>query len=148
MSDFENRAELTATGVAGERVALMPIHPGYANGILDGTKGAEFRKRQLAPDIKRIVIYATAPISRIIGEFTIGETVLGSPDEIWRAFGSTGQISESSFHKYFEARETAVAFVVTRAHRYPESIALADLNPRPGIPQSTIYLAADLFAGR
>ena len=145
MSEFEYRSEMHVTG---ERVALMPIHPQYANAILDGSKGAEFRKRRLAPDIQRIVIYATAPISRIIGEFTIGATVVGSPQEIWRDHGKTGQITEPAFHSYFTGRDMAVAFVVTQTRRYAESLALADLSPRPAIPQSTIYLAADLFDGR
>lgn len=145
MSDLKNRAEMRVTG---ERIALMPIHPQYANAILDRTKGAEFRKRPLAPDITRIVIYATAPISRVLGEFTIGETVVGSPDDIWREYGQTGEISEPAFYKYFDGKDTAVAFVVTRTQRYTESIALADLHPRPAVPQSTIYLASDMFAGR
>ena len=144
-------SELGYTGempITGERVALMPIHPRYANAILDGSKGAEFRKRRLAPDIRRIVIYATAPISRIIGEFTIGATVVGSPQEIWRDHGATGEISEPAFHSYFAGKYTAVAFVVTQTRRYAEPLALADLNPSPAVPQSTIYLAADLFVGR
>ena len=145
MSEFEYRSEMHVTG---EHVALMPIHPQYANAILDGSKGAEFRKRRLAPDIRRVVIYATAPISRIIGEFTIGATVVGSPQEIWRDHGATGEISEPAFHSYFAGRHMAVAFVVTLTRRYAESLALADLSPRPAIPQSTIYLAADLFDGR
>lgn len=79
MSDLEYRPQKPATG---ERVAVMPIHPRYANAILGGTKSAEFRKRRLAPDIQRIVVYETAPTSLIVGEFWIGKTVLGSPDEI------------------------------------------------------------------
>ena len=145
MSELEHLGEMP---VADERVALMPIHPRYANAILDGSKGTEFRKRRLAPDIRRIVIYATAPISRIIGEFTIGETVVGSPQEIWRDHGATGEISEPAFHSYFAGRDMAVAFVVTQIRRYAESLALADLTPKPAVPQSTIYLAADLFVGK
>ena len=145
MSELEYRDEMP---VADARVALMPIHPRYANAILDGSKGAEFRKRRLAPDIRRVVIYATAPISRIIGEFTIGATVVGSPQEIWQDHGATGEISEPAFHSYFAGRDTAVAFMVTRAQRYAEPLALADLSPRPAVPQSTIYLAGNLFVGR
>ena len=145
MSELEYRDVMPVTGA---RVALMPIHPRYANAILDGSKGAEFRKRRLAPDIRRVVIYATAPISRIIGEFTIGASVVGSPQEIWRDHGATGEISEPAFHNYFAGKDTAVAFVVTQTRRYAESLALADLDPRPAVPQSTIYLAADLFVGR
>jgi predicted transcriptional regulator len=145
MTELGNRSE---TPVTDERVALMPIHPRYANAILDGIKGAEFRKRRLAPDIRRVVIYATAPISRIVGEFTIGATVVGSPQEIWRDYGDTGEISEPDFHSYFAGRDTAVALVVTGAQRYAEPLALADLSPRPAVPQSAIYLAGSLFVGR
>jgi predicted transcriptional regulator len=145
MSELENRAELPPTG---ERVALMPIHPRYANAILDGTKGVEFRKRRLAPDIGRVFIYSTSPVSRVVGEFVIEETVVGSPEDIWQAYGHTGEISEPEFHKYFEGRDTAVALTVARTRRFTKPLALADLSPRPAVPQSTIYLAADAFAGR
>ena len=145
MSELEHRAEMLMTV---ERVALMPIHPRYANAILDGTKGVEFRKRRLAPDIRRVFIYSTSPVSRVVGEFVIEETVVGSPDDIWQAYGHTGEISEPEFHKYFEGRDTAVAFTVARTQRFRKPLALADLSPRQAVPQSTIYLAADAFAGR
>ena len=138
MTEHEYRRQMP---VPGERVALMPIHPRYANAILEGSKGAEFRKRRLAPDIRRIVIYATAPISRIVGEFTIGETVVGSPQEIWRRHGATGEISEPAFHSYFAGRDMAVAFVVTQTRRYAESLALADLSLDP--PVSLVESARD-----
>ena len=144
MSDLKNRAE---TPVTGERVALMAIDPRSANAILNGTKGAEFRKHRLAPDIQRVVIYATAPIRRIVGEFSIGATVVGSPDEIWRDVGHLGEIAEPAFHSYFHGKERAVAFLVSRTRRYTRSLALGDLSPMPAVPHSTIYLAADMFAG-
>ena len=144
MSELEHRAEMLMTV---ERVALMPIHPRYANAILDGTKGVEFRKRRLAADIQRVFIYSTSPVSRVVGEFVIEETIVGSPEDIWQAYGDTGEISEPEFHKYFDRRDTAVAFAVARTRRFTKPLALADLRPRPAVPQSTIYLAADTFAG-
>ena len=67
---------------------------------------------------------------------------MGSPEDIWQASGQTGEISEPEFHKYFEGRDTAVAFAVMRTRRFTKPLALADLSPRPAVPQSTIYLIA------
>ena len=49
------------------RIILMSIHPEYAEALLDGTKTVELRKSPVAGDISHIVIYATAPVQRVLG---------------------------------------------------------------------------------
>ena len=127
---------------ATSRVALMAIHPIYAEAILDGTKTVEFRKRRLAEDIDTVWIYATAPVQRIVGEFRIEETVVDSPESIWSAFGSVGIIEHEDYQQYYADKSHAVAFVVEHARRFEEPIALYQLNPAPSIPQSFSYLKA------
>ena len=122
------------------RVALMAIHPIYAEAILNGTKTVEFRKRRLAKDIDTVWIYATAPVQKIVGKFHIEETVVGSPETIWSAFGEVGIIEYSDYQEYYAEKSEAVAFVVQHSRRYEEPMALNDLNPPPSIPQSFSYL--------
>ncbi len=43
-------------------IALMSIHPQYANAIVEGTKRVEFRKRPLARNVTHVIVYATAPV--------------------------------------------------------------------------------------
>ncbi|WP_297493290.1 hypothetical protein, partial [Pseudonocardia sp.] len=127
----------SATG----RLALMAIHPCYADGILEGRKQVEFRKRPLAADVKIVVIYSTAPIQRIVGAFTISETVIGSPDEIWQKFGDVGLIERSKYEAYYADSQRAVALVVERVFPVEGGLPLKALNPSPTAPQSFSYLS-------
>ena len=106
----------------------MAIHPRYADAILTGEKLVEFRKRKLADDISTILIYATAPVQRVIGEFRIAETVVDEPASIWAAYGDVGVIDESSFGDYYASTTSAVAFVVGEATRYPLPRTLSEIQ--------------------
>jgi len=130
----------------GERVALMAIQPVYAQAILDGTKQVEFRKRTLAPDVRIVVIYETAPTQRIVGEFGVEQTVIDTPSRLWRQFRDVAGISATDYAKYFEGQASAVALRISHAYRYNADLALEDLHPRPGIPQSFIYVSRDAVA--
>ncbi|WP_411719974.1 ASCH domain-containing protein [Mycetocola sp.] len=125
-----------------ERVALMAIHPRYANAIMDGHKTVEFRKRSLADDIRTVWVYATAPVSRVIGRFTVEEIHKDTPGAIWDRFGDAGVIERDAFFRYYASNEAAVAIVVSNADRFPEPLALGALNPQPAIPQSFAYISA------
>ena len=51
---------------------LLSIKPEFAEKILDGTKKFEFRRRvHTRPEVKSVIIYATMPVGRVIGEFSI-----------------------------------------------------------------------------
>lgn len=128
------------------RVALMAIREHYAEAIFDGKKLVEFRKRRLAADIENVWVYATAPVSKIVGRFSVSEIVEGTPQEIWAAFGSVGSIRRADFFQYFEGATKAVAIVVGQTERISDPLALADIDPRPAVPQSFAYLPADTLA--
>lgn len=130
-------------GRAAERVALMAIRKRYADAIMDGTKQVEFRKRRLADDIETVWVYATAPVSKVIGHFSVHEVVSGTPQSIWEQFGSVGVIEHDAFFDYYEGRDTAVAIVVGTAERLAAPVGLDEIEPRPAIPQSFAYLAAE-----
>lgn len=124
---------------ATERVAVMAIHPRYADAILKGDKLVEFRKRKLADDIRTVLIYATAPVQRVIGEFSIKETVIDEPASIWATFGDVGIIDESSFGDYYASSTQAVALVVDQVTRYGRPQTLSELETK-SIPQSFYYV--------
>lgn len=126
---------------SSERVALMAIHPRFANAIIDGTKRVEFRKRRLASDISTVLIYATAPISRIIGRFTVDEIVEDVPASIWERFGDAGVIERDAFFRYYDEAAAAVAIVVAHAERFDEPLALDELDDQPAVPQSFAYVS-------
>ncbi|KJL45764.1 50S ribosomal protein L22/unknown domain fusion protein [Microbacterium trichothecenolyticum] len=123
-----------------ERVALMAIHERYADAIMSGVKRVEFRKRRLADDIETVWVYATAPVSKVIGRFSVDDIVQGSPQDIWDRFGAVGVIERDDYFRYYDGSATAVAIVVGEAERLPDPVGLDELEPRPAVPQSFAYL--------
>ncbi|PYY34467.1 ASCH domain protein [Curtobacterium sp. MCPF17_046] len=109
----------------------------------DGSKQVEFRKRRLADDICTVLIYATAPSSRVTGQFTVSEMVTDSPARTWEQFGHLGVIEKEAFFAYYGDAPTAVAIVVGAAERFNAPLALAAFEPRLAVPQSFAYLPAD-----
>lgn len=90
------------------RLALLSVHPEYAAALLEGTKTVEFRKRPLAADVSHVAIYATYPISRVVGIFAVHDQVTDTPQKLWQRFRKVAGISESSFRAYFEGRSEGV----------------------------------------
>lgn len=120
----------------------MAIHPLYANAILDGRKRVEFRKRPLADDVRTVLVYATAPVKKIVGEFTVDHIVVTSPHDLWASFGAIGAIDQPAFDAYYAGARVAVGIQVREAQRYPNPVSLGALAPEPTVPQSFMYLPA------
>ena len=64
-------------------IALLPIHPEYANAILDGLKKVEFRKRLFKKDVQRILIYACHPVMSLVGYFDVDDITETTPKNIF-----------------------------------------------------------------
>ena len=124
----------------------MAIQPRYAQAILRGDKHVEFRKRRLAYDIDRVLIYETAPTKRVVGMFTVGESVSQSPASLWRKFRRVGGISLTDFNSYFRGHVLGVGLTVVRVERFRRPVALDELGPSPSVPQSFAYLDEDVVA--
>jgi predicted transcriptional regulator len=120
---------------------LLSIKPQYAEQIFDGSKRYEFRKVvHTNPDVKTVVVYATKPVSRIIGEFSVSEIHSGSPERLWRKTRQYSGITKLFFNKYFDGHDKGFAIEVGSAVRYQSPLNLRDLLPNGYPPQSFVYL--------
>jgi len=124
----------------------MAIHPHYADAILDGRKKVEFRKRAVAEDVTTVLIYATAPVKKIIGQFEVAHTVVTTPSALWEQLGAVGCIDESAYREYYAASDAAVGLVIDAPKRYELPVRLAALLPSPAVPQSFAYLPREVCA--
>lgn len=124
----------------------MAIQPQFAEAILNGSKRIEFRKRRLASDIDTVLIYESAPTQRIVGHFTIERTELASPRRLWRSYGAVGSIRRADYLNYFGDSPQAVGLVIKASERYRRPVALDELDLRPSVPQSFIYLPQAVLA--
>lgn len=125
-----------------KKVVLMSIQPKFARAILDGTKTVELRRNGVPIDISRIVIYATKPIGRIVGHCKVTKCSVGSPEYIWRRFGSAAGISRAEYDKYFDSAPEAKCYALDHPRRFSRAIRITDLKSISSAPQSFAYLSA------
>ncbi|XFC40200.1 ASCH domain-containing protein [Stenotrophomonas indicatrix] len=121
---------------------LLSIKPEYAEKILDGRKRFEFRKAlPKAQGITTVVIYATMPVGKIIGEFEVDRCISHKPKDLWAMTHEFSGITKSFFNSYFKGRTTAHAFKVKSARRYDSPLSLTEVIGTTSAPQSFRYLS-------
>jgi len=120
----------------------LSIKPEYAERILSGEKRFEFRKRLYRNSrVKTVVIYATQPVGKVVGEFSVSATHSDEPSALWDRTRHAAGITKEFFAEYFDGRDVGHAIEVREAKRYarPKSI---DKYLASGVPpQSYAYLA-------
>lgn len=86
-----------------------------------------------------VLIYRSNDIKQIVGEFTIGGYVSGTPKEVWEKTKNIGGIDENRYFDYFKGREHAYAFLINDLIKYDEYRDLKEFNiSRP--PMSYMYI--------
>lgn len=122
--------------------ALVSIHPRFARLILSGEKKCEYRRRLPTKPISGIVIYATSPVSRIIGEAGVESMRFLEKGELWRQTSSFGGISKFEFESYFYGMEMAGALLLSHPVAYDHPFPIEKVGlVRP--PQSFCYLSEE-----
>ncbi len=120
---------------------LLSIKPEFANKILSGEKKFEFRKSLFKRDgIKTVLIYATMPVGKVIGEFDIDHIISSTPQKIWVETREFSGITKSFFDSYFINREMAHAIKVKKTRRYDAPQRLEDIRSGLKAPQSYVYI--------
>ena len=92
---------------------LLSIKPKYVERILEGTKKVEYRRViPKCKDITHIIIYASAPICRVVAEVSISNILSDRPSILWEKTFEVGGISNDEYCSYFINREIAHAFII------------------------------------
>lgn len=119
---------------------LLSIKPEFAERIFEGSKKYEFRKALFKnSDIKTIVVYASSPTQRVIGEFEIETIISDSPEKLWNETKEFAGVEEHFFYEYFADREMGFAIKIKKTKKYKEALCLREhFNLTP--PQSFLYL--------
>lgn len=119
---------------------LLSIKPQFANLIFNGIKKFEFRRSIFKNgDVKTIVVYASSPLQKVIGEFEI-ETILNEDiDSLWLKTKQHAGIDKAFFYEYFIDKKQGFAIQIKNARKYEKPLCLkSDYNLTP--PQSFLYL--------
>ena len=119
---------------------LLSIKPEFAAKVFDGTKKYEFRRTIFKNKaVTTVIVYASSPIQKVIGEFSIDEIISADVEKLWKKTKRHAGISKEYFLKYFfdKAQGHAIKIKDTILYKKPKCIKQDyDLHP----PQSFIYL--------
>ncbi len=119
--------------------ALLSIKPEFASKIFDGSKRFEYRKNIFKQPVERVIVYASAPISMVIGEFEIEELISENLETLWEKTKEHSGISEDYFYSYFLNKKNGHAIRIGNTLKYEEPLALQkNFGVTP--PQSYMYL--------
>ena len=120
---------------------LLAIKPEFAERILDGSKKFEFRKTIFkSENIKVVLIYASSPVQKVVGEFEIEKVIVSEPEILWRKTKKHSGITKEYFDSYFTDKEKGFAIKIKNLKKYRKPKCLkADYNISSP-PQSFLYL--------
>lgn len=126
---------------ADRNVIMISIHPQFAKAIFRGEKKVEFRKLNIPKHVEYIVLYMTAPESKIAGYFRVKGVVEDFASELWKRFGDVSGTTEEFFFKYYGEAGKGRGFLVDDVNVLQNPIPLDKLNGGSGKPpQSFSYI--------
>jgi predicted transcriptional regulator len=119
---------------------LLSIKPEFADKIFKGEKKFEFRRTIFKNEaVKTVLVYASSPIQKVIGEFEIETILKNDPENLWNLTSDFAGISRDYFMKYFANKDFGFAIKIKKVRKYkvPKCIK-KDFNSFP--PQSFLYI--------
>lgn len=119
---------------------LLSIKPEFAEKIFSGEKQFEFR-RTIFKDkrVTKVVVYASSPVQKVIGEFDIDVVLNDDIDILWQKTKKQSGITYDFFASYFTNKKEGYAIKVKNYRRYKKPLCLkSDFQLHP--PQSFVYL--------
>ena len=90
--------------------------------------------------MENVIIYATKPVGKVVGEFKISQIHIDAPNAIWKKTKFHAGINKEFFDEYYRDRKFAVAIEVESVKKYATPFGLSDLGPGITAPQSFRYL--------
>jgi predicted transcriptional regulator len=120
---------------------LLSIKPEFVEKIFSGLKRYEFRRVIFkSKNVSKVVVYASHPVQRVVGEFEVGGILALNQKQLWRQTKQYSGIAKAYFDEYFADKETAYAIKIKKAKRYEQPMMLEYLCPSARPPQSFMYI--------
>jgi predicted transcriptional regulator len=135
------KSNTIAGNMAKSKIPVFSIHPTWMMNILEKRKYFELRRR---PPKLRVpttsLLYETAPMCQLRAICSMGPTISGDKDEIWRIAGHKACLSEDQFFNYFDGQPIAHAIFITDVREIaPLSLELLRLEANFVPPQAWSY---------
>lgn len=119
---------------------IISINPEHVKNILNGTKKYEYRTKAAKTDVKKIIIYETTPVKKVVAEVEIEDVLMMSPEDLWEETKNQSGITKSFFDSYFKNRKIAYAYRLGKVKVYEEPKSLIEFGLRCA-PQSFVYIS-------
>lgn len=121
-------------------VALFSIRPRYAEMIMAGVKKVEFRKTRFRRGLSHVVVYASSPIQKVVGYFSVNAVEVGSPAELWARYNGASGMTQNEFQAYYGGDTRGTAISIGDVCCFHEKVPLSALGDGLTAPQSFSYL--------
>lgn len=119
---------------------ILSIKPEFVEKIFSGEKQYEYRRKVFKQEVDSVIIYATKPIGKFVGEFKIEDIIHDKPEKIWRLTKKSSGISYNYFKEYFIDRTEGFALKITDLDIYKNPIDPFKAIPNFTAPQSFRYI--------
>jgi len=127
--------------------ALISLEERYAEGILQGVKQVELRRRQMRLSVGTTIwMYVKMPVGKVVGSAKVQSLHTLAPRVLWRRFGRVSGLTRAEFFDYFSGVESGFVLVLSNPVRLSNTFpleALRSLYDRFQPPQFFQHLASD-----
>lgn len=128
VADCRDRCIMTGT-----THALISLEERFAQGILDGTKKVELRRRPMRiAEGTTIWMYVKVPIGKVIGSAEVRSVHTLSPEALWCRYGDILGLSRTEFLEYLFGVERGFVLVLCNAKRLAIPVPLEQLRALNG----------------
>lgn len=100
--------------MAESKHIVISVKPKWAKLIMSGEKKVELRKSfsKSVPLGSTAIIYASAPMSAIIGTIKLKKIDVDKLESLWNEYAIWTMATRDEFFDYFKGKETGVALIV------------------------------------
>lgn len=119
---------------------LLSIKPHFVQKIANKDKSYEFRKAIFKNATKKVFIYSSSPVKKIIGYFLIENIIKDNPIRLWELCEDNSGINKKDFFNYFQNRDKGYAIKIGKLIIYDNPLDPYKKIPNFIPPQSFCYL--------
>jgi predicted transcriptional regulator len=124
---------------------ILSIRPTFCQSIFEGKKVYEYRKKVFKrTDIDKVYIYASKPICKIVGYFTIAAMIEDSPNNMWKMTHEGSGITKEYFDAYFSGCDMAHAIKIDEVIKFDTPIDPKKVIKNFIAPQNYRYVDYDI----
>lgn len=127
--------------------ALISLEERFAEGILNGSKRVELRRRPMRLSVGATIwLYVKVPVGKVVGSVEVRSFQALAPSTLWRRYGDVSGLRRSEFFDYFTDVERGFVLVLGNPIRLPKPFPLDQLRLLNGSfqpPQFFQHLASD-----